>query len=1280
MKTRDTVGEIRRPMSLPSIILATLLATSTAGWAWPDLVLVKRGPAEVSPGDLVTYTLDYGNDKPSSRQRARDVVLSDALPAEVDYVPGSASGSATLNGNVLEWELGDLSVGSAGSQTYQVRVKTNTPYGQQFSNHAEITSSNEDEAPGDNLSVVTTVVRFPVPPVAVNDSYSTIEDVPLSIPSPGVLANDMDLDGDALTAALLSQTTNGLLVFNPDGSFSYRPDPGFVGTDAFTYAALDGTTNSGAATVTIVVEPCYPYVDVMVVLDRSGSMKGDPYQHATQAASSLVHNLKLGLDGDQAGLVSYNSAATLDQVLTTNAATLEAAIDSIPSAGGYTSISLGLQTAQTELDSGRHNPDALPVIILLSDGMPTASDNPAAVRAAASAAKSSGSRIFTVGLGDVDHVLMADVASSPGDYYHTTNSSDLTSLFNAISAVICRPPTNIIAAGPEDMSVCPGSPAAFSVVASGCDVFAYQWMKDALILVGETNSTLNLASVAADDAGVYAVSVSSVCQTVTNAAVLTVLEPVNATPLQDQWAPVGGNAQFSTRAVGAGELGYTWRQNGAVLAGETNAVLVLGGLTQADAGSYSVEITGTCGSVIVSASLTILNTAPVAEAQGVTTPEDTPQAIVLSGSDLDGDQISYGLVGWPTNGSLSGFDALTGDVIYTPATNYVGGDSFTFLVNDGQVDSAVATVSITVTPVNDPPMAEDQSVSTAEDTARAIELSGSDLDGDQISYGLVGWPTNGSLSGFDALTGDVIYTPATNYVGGDSFTFLVNDGQVDSAVATVSITVTPVNDPPVTPRMGSEYTVVEDGLLEIEAPGLLSGILDADGDVLGIIPVSGTTNGTVQVSTNGAFIYQPAADFFGSDRFQFRITDGTAISVVLSAAIRVLPVNDPPSFVKGASQFHQLDAPKQTIPGWATAISPGPPNESEQTVMFQVSSDNPSLFSQQPQIAPDGTLEYAPAAGEFGIAVVTVVVRDNGGDANGGEDTSELQTFTVTVNSPPVVSIISPEDEMEFLIPINFTVAADAVDADGTVTRLDLFQSTNLVATFTNAGPYFDVLTNVAPGTYEFSAYAEDDRGASAWSETVTVTVFDSPPVTAITPVTFNPQTGLFEQQVRVDNPSYYPLAGVKVLVDELPEGAALFNGTGFIEGVPFILSRFSIPAGGSVVLTLEYYLTTPDYPDPLLSAELDATPQPVVQLAGVQQTVDRGFALADGTFMLEFATEDGRAYVVEFSSDLSEWNSATPVLVGNGGKRQWIDSGQPKTDSLPGNEPMRFYRLIMLP
>src|SRR5439155_1506286 len=126
-------------------------------------------------------------------------------------------------------------------------------------------------------------------------------------------------------------------------------------------------------------------------------------------------------------------------------------------------------------------------------------------------------------------------------------------------------------------------------------------------------------------------------------------------------------------------------------------------------------------------------------------------------------------------------------------------------------------------------------------------------------------------------------------------------------------------------------------------------------------------------------------------------------SITRTFTVTVAAVNDPPSFTKGADVSVLEDAGAQTIATWATNITAGP-NEASQTVTFQVSNDNGALFAVAPAIAPNGTLQFTPAADANGSATVTVRLHDNGGTANGGVDTNAAQTFTINltpVNDPP---------------------------------------------------------------------------------------------------------------------------------------------------------------------------------------------------------------------------------------------------------------------------------------
>jgi hypothetical protein len=204
------------------------------------------------------------------------------------------------------------------------------------------------------------------------------------------------------------------------------------------------------------------------------------------------------------------------------------------------------------------------------------------------------------------------------------------------------------------------------------------------------------------------------------------------------------------------------------------------------------------------------NQAPTATDQDITFAEDSSNNyITLAGTDPENSTLTYEIVGNPSNGTLGG---SVGNITYTPDANYAGTDSFTFKVKDnGNLYSTTATVSITVTQVNDAPTADAQSVETNEETSKPITLTGSDPENDALTYTITDNPTSGTLD--TSSLPNVIYTPNDNYDGDDSFKFTVteiNSGGLVSAKATVSITVKNVNKKPIA-NAGDDQSTTEVG-------------------------------------------------------------------------------------------------------------------------------------------------------------------------------------------------------------------------------------------------------------------------------------------------------------------------------------------------------------------------------------------------------------------------------------------------------------------------------------
>ena len=265
----------------------------------------------------------------------------------------------------------------------------------------------------------------------------------------------------------------------------------------------------------------------------------------------------------------------------------------------------------------------------------------------------------------------------------------------------------------------------------------------------------------------------------------------------------------------------------------------------------------------------------------------------------------------------------------------------------------------------------------------------------------------------------VTYTPDPDFNGSDSFTYSAcDDGTTNGSPdplcdsATVSITVTEVNDRPV--GFDDTGTANEDGSTDLDVLANDSaGPADEAGQTLSISGLSDPANGTASIDDNGTpgtgddFVhYVPDANFFGTDTFLYLVCDdGTTSGSAdpqggifdATVTVTVNAVDDAPIFTAGADQTTAEDAGPQSVPGWASAINAGPANESGQAVDFLVGNDNTALFSSQPAISPSGTLTYTPAPNANGSALVTVAIHDDGGTVDGGVDTSASQTITITV-------------------------------------------------------------------------------------------------------------------------------------------------------------------------------------------------------------------------------------------------------------------------------------------
>ena len=235
--------------------------------------------------------------------------------------------------------------------------------------------------------------------------------------------------------------------------------------------------------------------------------------------------------------------------------------------------------------------------------------------------------------------------------------------------------------------------------------------------------------------------------------------------------------------------------------------------------------------------------------------------------------------GWQTwtNLTTNAFPITAGSYTLRFVAGYTGSNpGYLFNFN------AVTVMSTGSTPSNTAPTATDVSTTTDEDMAVPVILSGSDADGDSLTYTIVSPPTSGTLSGTGA---NLTYTPNADVNGADSFTYTVNDGTTESAPATASISINQVNDVPV--AQADAYSLVSNATLVVATPGVLGNDTDVDGDALSAVLESGPTQGTLTLNPDGSFTYVPAADYTGSDSFVYHATDGTTSSAAVSVSIDV---------------------------------------------------------------------------------------------------------------------------------------------------------------------------------------------------------------------------------------------------------------------------------------------------------------------------------------------------------------------------------------------------------
>ncbi|WP_255059507.1 Ig-like domain-containing protein [Mycolicibacterium arenosum] len=1145
---------------------STLTATLASGPANGTLTLNANGSFTYTPDtdfngtDSFTYTVSDGTDASDPATVTITITAVNDAPVAVDD-SFTVDEDTELVGNVLgndtDVENGSLTATLAsgpanGTLTLNANGSFTYTPDADFTGTDSFTYTVSDGTDASDPATVTiTITAVNDAPVAVGDSFTVAEDTQLT---GNVLGNDTDVENNSLTATLAIGPANGTLVLNANGSFTYTPDTDFAGTDSFTYTVSDGTDSSGPATVTITitaVNDAPVAVDDAFTVAEDTQLTGNVLGNDTDVEnSSLTASL---VAGPASGTLTFNANGSFTYTPDTDFTGTDSFTYTV-SDGQATSTAATVSISITAVNDA---PVAVGDSLTVDEdtqltgnvlGNDTDVEN-STLTATLDSGPASGTLTFNAN-GSFTYTPDADFAGTDSFTYTVsdgTDASDPATVTITITAVNDAP----VAIG-DSFTVAEDTELVGNVLGNDTDV--ENGSLTATLASGPANGTLTLnangsftytpdADFAGTDSFTYTVSDGT--DSSGPATVTITITAVNDAPVAvDDAFTVAEDTQLTGNVLGNDTDVENSSLTASLVAGPASGTLTFNAngsftytpdtdFTGTDSFTYTVS-DGTDASDPATVTITInaVNDAPVAVDDSFTVAEDTQLTGNVLGNDTDVENstLTATLDSGPANGTLT-FNA-NGSFTYTPDTDFTGTDSFTYTVSDGADTSTAATVTITVTAVNDAPVAVDDGFTVAEDTQLTGNVLGNDTDVENstLTATLDSGPASGTLT-FNA-NGSFTYTPDTDFTGTDSFTYTVSDGADTSTAATVTITVTAVNDAPVAVDDG--FTVAEDTQL---TGNVLGNDTDVENSTLTATLNSGPASGTLTLNANGSFTYTPDADFAGTDSFTYTVSDGTDASDPATVTITITAVNDAPVAVGDSFTVAEDTELTGNVLGNDTDVE----NSSLTATLDSGPANGTLTFN------ANGSFTYTPDTNFNGTDSFTYTVSD-------GTDTSTAATVTITitaVNDAPVA------------VDDGFTVAEDT-ELTGNVLGNDTdVENSTLTATL-DSGPANGTLVLNANGSFTYTPDA-DFNGTDSFTYTVSDGTDASDPATVTITV-----TAVNDAPVAVDD-------SFTVAEDTQLTGNVLGNDTD-VENSTLTATVASGPANGTLTLNANGSFTyTPD-------------------------------------------------------------------------------------------------------
>ncbi|WP_417173627.1 Ig-like domain-containing protein [Vibrio alginolyticus] len=638
--------------------------------------------------------------------------------------------------------------------------------------------------------------------------------------------------------------------------------------------------------------------------------------------------------------------------------------------------------------------------------------------------------------------------------------------------------------------------------------------------------------------------------------------------------------------------------------------------------SFTYMLTDSGQAVSVPATVTLnitpVNDAPVAVDNSAQLLEGGSFEVNVLGNDSDADVgdsfelTSVTVVDTPAHGSVN--VTASGAIVYNPNENYFGEDSFTYTVADlaGAVSNA-ATVTMTVTPVNDAPMAQAQSQTLDEDNSLVITLVGSDIDNDddtlqyliteQVSHGVLEQLTNNSWR----------YTPEADFNGSDFFLFKVNDGDLDSTEVRVDLTVNAVNDTPTATDISAT------GEEEIPLTITLNGN-DAEGSSLSYQIVKSPVNGNVTVTGNHA-VYTGNSNFFGQDSFTYSVSDGELTSGVALVTITVNNVNDAPVITGTPSAQVDEDSVYQFVPA---ALD----NDPADTLTYLIANKPPWATFDKTTGALSGTPSNRYVGTYPGIVI----------SVSDGTISSSLSAFSITVNNVNDAPVISGSPATQVNEDSTYLFTPQVSDVDSQAFTFSIVNKPSWASFDASTGTLSGTPDNGDVGKYQGIVISVSDGLTTTMLNRFSIVVNnvnDAPVISGTPALTVNEgSTYRFALQASdVDSSS------LSFSIRNKPSWATFDRATGLLSGTP---ENEHVGSTNNIVISVS---------DGELSTSLAAFSITVINVNDEPVAVNDTYVFTesnDGSYLLDVLSNDSD---VDLDTLQLEWvkpTSGTATIVGS--------------------------------